>query len=57
MKKKNNNILKTAGLLELSGPFSKDDISVKKHLNIIGLENASIVSLLQLFQSITLEAL
>jgi hypothetical protein len=30
MKKKNNNILKTAGLLELSVPFSKDDISVKK---------------------------
>ena len=28
--KKNNNILKTAGLLELTGPFSLDDISIKK---------------------------
>ena len=30
MKKKNNNILKTAGLLELTGPFSNDDIAKKK---------------------------
>lgn len=30
MKKKNNNILKTAGLLELTGPFSNDDTAIKK---------------------------
>ena len=30
MKKKNNNILKTAGLLELTGPFSNDDTAKKK---------------------------
>ena len=28
--KKKSNILKTAGLLELTGPFSTDDTSAKK---------------------------
>ena len=56
MKKKNNNILKTAGLLELTGPFSEDDTAKKKHLNIIGIENVSIAFHLINFQSITQEA-
>jgi hypothetical protein len=30
MKKKNNNILKTAALLELTGPLSNEDIAAKK---------------------------
>jgi len=50
--KKKINILKTAGLLELTGPFSIDDTSAKKHLNIIGIINVNMVFHLINFQSI-----